>query len=548
MSTYIEFLKQNYSANDSINIMSFHHSGTVRNEIQKVGYIQKAAGGYDTYMSMNPLISIHGKIKRDKEHIGRLKWLYVDLDYYHSNYADYSKKQIIGLLELDYFNSEIPVPTYIIDSGRGLYLLWRLDENVKAYSRWVKMQKYLTGKLEEFGADYKVASDSARVLRQVGSINSKSGTEVSVLQHNDKKYSLTTLMREYVVDEKPSEKLIHYAKSISNILELPLPDTGDKEALRKFIRENKEPANLFFQQKRGQEKIREKRMGKIRFLGTEYSLLRNRVADIETLLIKHRDMPSGHREHILFLYRYWMCCITGSVDEALNATLVLNSRLKYPLTEKEAVQATASAEKYFLAGKIFRCSNSYVIQALNITECEMKDLKVFISLQEATQRKQNRNRIYYKKKLQHEQKRTKEEQVKIRRTEISKLLKKGYSAEDICRKLNISRATFFADKKAIERYLASRKEHVAAQKGRYAKFCKKLENSSLKNSAFVLYMSFRTWQPLPFSFGQVFSAPALSRFLRSTLATYLSALDSPGFLFSPRLFRWGFPVDNLLLR
>lgn len=73
MSTYIEFLKQNYSANDSINIMSFHHSGTVRNEIQKVGYIQKAAGGYDTYMSMNPLISIHGKINRDKEHIRTIK-------------------------------------------------------------------------------------------------------------------------------------------------------------------------------------------------------------------------------------------------------------------------------------------------------------------------------------------------------------------------------------------------------------------------------------------------------------------------------------------
>lgn len=495
MNAYQEFLNKNYDERDKINILWLSSKkGDTHNEIWKIGNLEKVSGynDVDCYMSMNPLIAKDKHIKRDKEHVGRLKWLYVDLDYYHSSYKDFTKQQIMGLLELDYFGQCVPQPTYIIDSGRGLYLLWRVDEHIKAHSRWVSMQNYLTGQLEEFGADSKVASDSARVLRRIGSINSKSGTEVHILCHQDIKYSLTSLIRDYVIGGKPSEKMQKYARHISAALDIPVPDMQDREAVKKFIQENKGPANLFYQQKRGQKQIK-KEKSRILYIGTEYSLLFNRLKDLEKLLIKYRDREGGCREHILFLYRYWQICVTDSLDEGLSRTLVLNAKLRHPLENKEVIQATASAEKYYLSGKSFRCSNRYVIDALNITEDEMQDLSVFVSGNERQKRKQTRNKQNYQNMLKRLGKITKEEQIKRRRSKVYKLLKKGYTSEEICLEMKISRATFYADKQCIERYFAAQKERQEKRENKYLEYCKKMEEKCLKFSAFVLDMSFRTW-------------------------------------------------------
>lgn len=492
MSVYQEFLTANYDDYEKINILAFP-DGIVKNTILQVDKLKKASGDnmlIDVYMSMNPLVVKDKHINRDKEHVGRLKWLYADLDYYHSCYKDFTKQQIIGLLEMDYYEKKIPVPTYVIDSGRGLYLLWRVDEHVKAYPRWVKMQKYLCDQLQEFGADRKVVSDSARVLRQIGSINSKSGTEVCVMHHQHIKYSLTNLMREYVVDTAPSPKMITYAKNIAHILEMELPDMKDRETVKKFIRDNKEPATLFLQMQK--VKKRKKSNNKIAYIGTEYSLLYSRLQDLEKLLLKHRDQEGGYREYILFLYRYWQICVTNDKDMSLINTLRLNSRLKYPLEEKEVVFATKSAEKYYDAGKIYHCTNEHIIKALNITSEEMKDLSVFISPEESASRKRERNRKAYLSTLKKLGKLTKEAQIKQRQIKIYRLLKKGKTGVEICRQLNISRATFYADRHAIERYLAVKKEKEEKRRAIYAGYKKNMEEKCLKFSAFVLNMSFRT--------------------------------------------------------
>ena len=224
----------------------------------------------------------------------------------------------MGLLELDYYDRIIPRPTYVVDSGRGLYLLWRIDENVKAYSRWIKMQMYLYNQL---------------------------------------------LIRDYITGDQPSDKMISYAEHISKTLQIPLPDMQNRDAVKLYISTNKDAAYMFHQHKVGQQKIKNK---KISYLRTEYSLARARLNDLEQL-IRIRD---------------WQLCISDDYAGSLQHVIALNNTLHNPLSEKEVVQATKSAEKYYAAGKIFRCSNSYVIQTLNITPAEMQYLQVFISPEE----------------------------------------------------------------------------------------------------------------------------------------------------------------------
>lgn len=529
MNEYEDFLNSNYQDCENINILRF--VGTyVCNEIKKVGQLKKAAGAEpvaDIYMSMNPLIAKEKRINRDKEHIGRFKWLYADLDYYNSCYKDYTKTQIAGLLEMDYFGKSIPEPTYVIDSGRGLYLLWRIDEHVNAYSRWEKMQKYLWEQLEEFGADRKVTTDSARVLRQIGSINSKSGTMVHIIKYTNNKYCLTNLLREYVVSSEPSEKMKNYAKSIAAALEIDLPDMNCREAVSKFIKANKEPANLFIRMQRAKDQADRKKKStrKVTYLHNEYSLLNARLQDLEKLLLC-RDYEGGCREHILFLYRYWQLCVSDDKTESLNKVLLLNRRLQHPLDDTEVIKATKSAEKYYDAGKIFRCSNTYVIQALHITPEEMEKLSFFVDAAARKKRKKARNKKAYLVLLKKRGKITKSEHIKQRRKSIDKMLKKGLSCDEICKKLNISRATFYADKHCIECYLAAKEEKKQRRMEKYQEYCQTVQDRCLKFSAFVLNMSFRTSPlSLPF-FGRGASYGIFVRSLRAWGRSQLVALYS----------------------
>lgn len=365
----------------------------------------------DTYMSMNPIRWIDKKIRRDKEHVSALRWLYVDLDIYNSSYCELSKEQILWNLEEDYFGLKIPHPNYVIDSGRGMYLLWRIDEHINSYPRWEKVQRYLSDALLEFGADTAVVSDSARVLRVLGSVNSKSGTIVNIMRsYTQHIYTLYWIM-------------CNYAPQFLN--------NKSNNNLHKY---NKKP--------------NKKKNDKVVFFNTLYTLLNARLSDLERLLVLHRDREDSKRECILFLYRYWTLCVTDDAELALQRTLALNARIKHSLSEHEVINATKSAEKYYKEDR--RCfTNSWIIRFLEISESEMKELQSIISSGEKLQRKSARNRKAYLTKLFTAGKSTKDVQIKKRWASVYELIKAGKSCDDICAQLKISRRTFYNDKKAI---------------------------------------------------------------------------------------------------
>ena len=150
MDTLSKFLTDNYNSKDHIARMQFDQDGKACTYCYHPEAFLAISNSEDCYMSVNTLQFVDQKIRRDQQHIRRLKFLYADLDTYHTQF---NNDQILMNLEENYFNRTIPTPTYVISSGRGLYLLWRVDEHIKALPRWKRVQKYLYDQLREFGAD-----------------------------------------------------------------------------------------------------------------------------------------------------------------------------------------------------------------------------------------------------------------------------------------------------------------------------------------------------------------------------------------------------------
>jgi hypothetical protein len=117
----------------------------------------------------------------DHGHRRRVSWLaeldalFVDLDYYNTAHAGAHPCHVRDLALEELERGRIPSPSFAIASGRGLALVW-LHHPVPraALPRWRACQQVLWHRLRPFGAD-RLASDAARVLRLVGTRNSRSG-------------------------------------------------------------------------------------------------------------------------------------------------------------------------------------------------------------------------------------------------------------------------------------------------------------------------------------------------------------------------------------
>lgn len=287
---------------------------------------------YDTdlYCTLNTFI----KPERTMDSLRYLNALYVDIDCYKFNLR---KESVLFFLENDYFNHSIPVPSLIVDSGRGLYLIW-LIESVpsKAFTLWKAMQDYLYNQLKDFGAD-RGALDAARVLRVIGSYNTKSNSNVSVIEYNDVRYSLKYLKDEYLpkVEKKSKEK---------------------KEWKGKRV-----------------------------FLYNEFSLYKARLNDLHKLVELRNFDVEGKREIILFLYRYYATLCEGE-EEAEKLTEEFNSKFLKPLSANE-LRSTKS--NYI--GK-YNYKNSTLVDLLEITDYEMKSMTTIISKDEKYDRNNQKRR------------------------------------------------------------------------------------------------------------------------------------------------------------
>lgn len=348
----------------------------------------------NVYISINTFYSTFRRL----EYLKELKAQFIDLDIYKTGFT---KAQIIMHLETDYFNKSIPRPNLIIDSGRGLYLIWLLNSvPSKALPLWKAVEEYLYSVLKPFGAD-RQALDPTRVLRVPGSINSKSNTTVNVIEQYDYIYDLREIQNEYLPELKPKEK------------------------------------------KKG-------RPSRTVFIHRERSLYFARIQDITKLCELREYDLKGHRELILFLYRYYLCYFLEDTKKALEDVLELNREFIYPLSENEVIRATRSAEKVYLSkDKDYRYKNETLIELLEITELEETHMSTIISKNEYKRRDRVYQKNKYQRKLKSEGKISEKEKLSQRRAKIKDLLAEGLKQKDICSQLNISKDTYIRDRKYL---------------------------------------------------------------------------------------------------
>ena len=305
-------------------------------------------------------------------------------------------------LEENYFNKIIPATNYILDSGRGLALIWLINKvPSKALPLWKAVQEYLYNQLKEFGAD-RQALDATRILRVPGSINSKSKTVVSIIDEYDYIYDLREIQKEFLPELKLKEK------------------------------------------KKGRPK-------KINYIYRERSLYHSRIQDITKLCELREYDLRGHREIILFLYRYYLCSFTEDTKKALEDVLELNSMFISPLKENEVIRATRSAEKCYLdKNKEYKYKNETLIDLLEITEYEETQMSTIISKSEYKRRDRVYQKNKYQRKLKSEGKISEKEKLSQRRAKIKDLLAEGLEQKDICLELNISKRTYIRDRQYLK--------------------------------------------------------------------------------------------------
>ncbi|HEK8872917.1 TPA: DNA-binding response regulator [Clostridioides difficile] len=325
------------------------------------------------------------KPQRRIENIKELNAIFIDIDCYNTNYT---KEAVRYFIEKD-LNGIIPNPTMLVDSGRGLYYVLKLEPvPSKALPLWYAIQRYIYNQLKEFGADAK-ALDPTRVLRATGTINSKTQTEVKIIDYDGYTYTLKEIQENY------------------------LPELKEKK-----------------QKSKGRPK-------KVISLFNEYSLYHARLNDlIKICELRNYDME-GCREVTLFLYRYFTCCFMEDEGQALECTLELNKQFVKPLKENEVVKHTKSAETAY-KGKKYKFKNSTLIDLLGITEEEQKHLKSIIG----TNEKYRRKNIKRNENRRNENGLTNREQEKQDKINLIKQLKdNGLNNNQIAKELKINRST-----------------------------------------------------------------------------------------------------------
>ena len=190
---------------------------------------------------------------------------------------------------------------------------------------------------------------------------------------------------------------------------------------------------------------------KINYIYRERSLYYARIQDITKLCELREYDLKGHREIILFLYRYYLCSFTEDVQKALEDVLELNSMFIAPLKENEVIRATRSAEKCYLdKNKEYKYKNDTLIELLEITEYEETKMSTIISKNEYKRRNNEYNKKKYQEKLKEEGKLSKKEEVKVRREKIKDLLAEGLSQKEIYSLLKISKRTCVNDVKFLK--------------------------------------------------------------------------------------------------
>lgn len=441
---YTEFLFQNEAGYASIGSAV---SGGYREKLiqrKKLGeYLEKnkTKQKTDLYLSTNLFLNSE---TRAISNLKRLTALFVDLDCYKKGLRP---DQALFLLQNDIFDHDLPQPSVVLFSGQGLQLIWRISEDRNALPTWKRVESYFHNILIPYGADPK-AMDASRVLRMPFTKSSKTGKTVEILDLNDIVYTLYEIIQEFEIPNKSSPKPSSMGKAtakqrvaainIAKKLGVEVPDFNNIKETYAFIHNgceklrNNKPKN---QKGKGQKGFKH--------------ILQQRIDDLITLAQLRQGQNCG-RECILFLIRLWHSELTKDFELTKQLVLEVNQMFQYPLSEKEAINATFSAEAAVKRNRVYRYRDITIISMLQITEEELCHLPYFSNVlksQKISRRSQNRSA--YLRRLKHAGRIPKSQSTQKKLKQMRYYLAKNMPREEICKKLKISRSTFYRYKRMV---------------------------------------------------------------------------------------------------
>lgn len=121
------------------------------------------------YVSINTFYKPERRIRS----VRHLNAFFVDIDYYN---VGISKEDVFHAIEFFINTDRIVEPTFVIDSGRGLYVIWKIEDVPGIYkqtkSLYQHIQQYIYELFKDVGAD-PGAKDIARVLRVPNSLHTQ---------------------------------------------------------------------------------------------------------------------------------------------------------------------------------------------------------------------------------------------------------------------------------------------------------------------------------------------------------------------------------------
>lgn len=303
--------------------------------------------------------------------------LFCDLDFYNTPFVQYDADAMASAVLMRCADEGIPEPSIILSSGKGLQLKWLLTKPVPAQAlpRWNAVQKHLGELLVDMGADA-CARDASRVLRLVGTVNSKNGEIARVIHVSG---SVTDPQR-HSFDQMAALVLPHERMSHR-------PEAPSKQSRR-------QPLKL----------IQGGYAGNLRVLsGGQLSW--DRLHDLRKLVEIRGGVSEGER----MLHLFWQlnfAALSGQVHSAVfwsNARELASqldpgwgARLSELSTLYQKAKAYNAGERIEFQGKtikpLYTPRNQKLIDLFQITDDEQQQLRTIITRELAAERHAERER------------------------------------------------------------------------------------------------------------------------------------------------------------
>lgn len=365
------------------------------------------------FNSVNTMYKEH----RSNNNVRHLNAFFVDID---TRNVGISKEDALAGIDFLVRNERLPEPTFVIDSGGGLYGIWKIETVPGKFRRTQKLysliEEFLIEELADLGADAK-AKDPARVLRVPGTFNEKYQKRVAVLKHSDNVYTMRFF----------------------------------QEVMNEMNGVEWDPVTKTFPQKKDVQK--KGRKNKIKRLFNLYTLAIARARDLKTLC-KLRDYDlEGHRNTLLHIYAYQMMLIHQDSIIANERTIEFNDSLTEPLDMRELKSICRTVHRRYKdhlgnPSKGYNYRNSTIIRKLDITESEQRKMSTLINKKIKQERDTDAQR---KRRRGNDGLTDKQREIKILTAKCIELKNAGLSIRAIAERLELTKST-------VSRYLKAKDE------------------------------------------------------------------------------------------